>query len=300
MPVSVRAVSSWCVCRSMVETPKPPPPEPTVSEPTTTTARRILVVDDNRDSATSLAMLLKLTGNETHTAYDGLEAVEAAATFRPDVVLLDIGLPKLERLRSVPPHPRTAVGQGHGAGGLDRMGSGGRPAESPERPGSTATWSSRWTWMPSGLLADAGGDGSGGAAGETPKPPAAAAGHRDGTAGQATARPERQRVGLPPEGETAPTQSVQKRKPNAPNEDRSRPHGACRPRDAAPGDRGERRVRSGRKRPRRTPVALTRIANLVARGRSGSGKSTAPTPTPARALPSRRRRPLHRKEACAS
>ncbi|MGH6636626.1 MAG: ATP-binding response regulator [Gammaproteobacteria bacterium] len=77
-----------------IETPKPPP-EPTVSEPTTTTARRILVVDDNRDSAESLAMLLKLTGNETHTAYDGLEAVEAAATFRPEVVLLDIGLPKL-------------------------------------------------------------------------------------------------------------------------------------------------------------------------------------------------------------
>ena len=40
-------------------------------------------------------MLLKLTGHETHTAHDGLEAVEAAATFRPDVVLLDIGLPKL-------------------------------------------------------------------------------------------------------------------------------------------------------------------------------------------------------------
>ena len=40
-------------------------------------------------------MLLKLTGNETHTAYDGLEAVEAAAAFKPDVVLLDIGLPKL-------------------------------------------------------------------------------------------------------------------------------------------------------------------------------------------------------------
>ena len=79
----------------MVETPKPSPPEPTISEPTTTTSRRILVVDDNQDSATSLSMLLKLTGNETHTAYDGLEAVEAATTFRPDVVLLDIGLPKL-------------------------------------------------------------------------------------------------------------------------------------------------------------------------------------------------------------
>ena len=59
------------------------------------TGRRILVVDDNRDSAVSLAMLLKLTGNETQIAYDGLEAVAAAAAFRPDVVLLDIGLPKL-------------------------------------------------------------------------------------------------------------------------------------------------------------------------------------------------------------
>ena len=66
----------------------PTPPEATAS-------RRILVVDDNRDSATSLAMLLKLSGNDTRVAHDGLEAVEAAAPFRPDVVLLDIGLPKL-------------------------------------------------------------------------------------------------------------------------------------------------------------------------------------------------------------
>ncbi len=79
----------------LVETPEAPPPEPTVSEPTPTTAHRILVVDDNRDSAESLAILLTLTGNETHTAYDCLEAVEAAATFKPDVVLLDIGLPKM-------------------------------------------------------------------------------------------------------------------------------------------------------------------------------------------------------------
>ena len=78
----------------MVETPVPPPQVPTAHGPPAT-ARRILVVDDNRDSATSLAMLLDLTGNETRTAHDGLEAVEAAATFRPEVVLLDIGLPKL-------------------------------------------------------------------------------------------------------------------------------------------------------------------------------------------------------------
>ena len=79
----------------VVETPQPPPPEPTVCGPTTTIARRILVVDDNHESAESLALLLKLTGSMTHTAYDGLEAVEAAATFQPDAVLLDIGLPKM-------------------------------------------------------------------------------------------------------------------------------------------------------------------------------------------------------------
>ncbi len=57
--------------------------------------RRILVVDDNRDAATSLAELLELTGHDIRVAHDGLEAVSAADRFRPDVVLLDIGLPKL-------------------------------------------------------------------------------------------------------------------------------------------------------------------------------------------------------------
>ena len=60
-----------------------------------TAKRRILVVDDNHDSAMSLGMMLKLMGNETHTAHDGLAAVEAAEKFRPDMILLDIGLPKL-------------------------------------------------------------------------------------------------------------------------------------------------------------------------------------------------------------
>ena len=56
---------------------------------------RMLVVDDNRDSAESLALLLKLTGHETHTALDGEAALLAAKETRPDVVLLDIGMPKL-------------------------------------------------------------------------------------------------------------------------------------------------------------------------------------------------------------
>jgi CheY-like chemotaxis protein len=57
--------------------------------------RRVLVVDDNRDSAQSLALLLRLRGHEVCEAYDGLDAVGTAAEFRPDVVLLDIGLPGL-------------------------------------------------------------------------------------------------------------------------------------------------------------------------------------------------------------
>jgi signal transduction histidine kinase len=57
--------------------------------------RRILIVDDYEDSAICLGLMLKIMGHETLTAHDGLEAVESAATFRPDVILLDIGLPKL-------------------------------------------------------------------------------------------------------------------------------------------------------------------------------------------------------------
>ena len=60
-----------------------------------TTPRRILVVDDNPDSAMSLEKLLTLTGHEARIAGDGLTAVSEAERFRPEVVLLDIGLPRL-------------------------------------------------------------------------------------------------------------------------------------------------------------------------------------------------------------
>jgi DNA-binding response OmpR family regulator len=59
------------------------------------TPRRILVVDDNPDSASSLEKVLTLSGHEAMTAGDGLTAVAEAERFRPDVVLLDIGLPRL-------------------------------------------------------------------------------------------------------------------------------------------------------------------------------------------------------------
>ncbi len=58
-------------------------------------ARRILVVDDNLDAAGSVADLLALYGNEVDVAHDGTGAVEHTCSFRPDVVLLDIGLPDI-------------------------------------------------------------------------------------------------------------------------------------------------------------------------------------------------------------
>lgn len=60
-----------------------------------TTCRRVLVVDDLHDSADTLAMLLRLRGHEVQTAYDGMEAVSQAEDFRPDVILLDLGMPRM-------------------------------------------------------------------------------------------------------------------------------------------------------------------------------------------------------------
>jgi CheY-like chemotaxis protein len=59
------------------------------------TARRVLIVDDSRDAAESLAMLLEFEGHEIHKAHDGADAVTIAERVRPDVVLMDIGLPIL-------------------------------------------------------------------------------------------------------------------------------------------------------------------------------------------------------------
>jgi signal transduction histidine kinase/ActR/RegA family two-component response regulator len=72
-----------------------PASRPSATESAATSPLRILIVDDNRDSAGMLATLLKFTGHETHTAHDGLAAVEAATMLDPDVILLDIGLPGL-------------------------------------------------------------------------------------------------------------------------------------------------------------------------------------------------------------
>jgi PAS domain S-box-containing protein len=58
-------------------------------------AHRILIVDDNEDAATSLSVMLTILGYDTRTAADGLAGLDAAAQFRPEAILLDIGIPKL-------------------------------------------------------------------------------------------------------------------------------------------------------------------------------------------------------------
>jgi signal transduction histidine kinase len=79
-------------------------PEPAALEQTL----RILIVDDNRDAAEALNVMLSAWGQTTRVAYDALTAIDVAGKFQPDVVLLDIGLPKLHgydvarRLREQP------------------------------------------------------------------------------------------------------------------------------------------------------------------------------------------------------
>ena len=65
-------------------------------------ARRILVVEDNQDAAESLATLIELMGHEVRSVHDGASALETAAAFRPDVVLLDIGLPDINGYQVAP------------------------------------------------------------------------------------------------------------------------------------------------------------------------------------------------------
>ena len=68
----------------------------------------MLVVEDNRDAADSLALLLQLWGHDVRVAHDGLQAIEVARAFIPEIVLLDIGLPAVSGyevavwLRSMP------------------------------------------------------------------------------------------------------------------------------------------------------------------------------------------------------
>ena len=83
----------------VIRLPAEPPPRIKVISPQTATGQltvpslRVLVVDDNQDTATSLALLVKESGHDVRTAHDGSAIVETALEYRPNVVLLDVGLP---------------------------------------------------------------------------------------------------------------------------------------------------------------------------------------------------------------
>jgi PAS domain S-box-containing protein len=59
-------------------------------------ALKVLIVDDNQAAADSLGMLIKLLGNDVRVVYDGLQAIDAAAQFRPHIVLMDLGMPGMD------------------------------------------------------------------------------------------------------------------------------------------------------------------------------------------------------------
>jgi CheY-like chemotaxis protein len=58
--------------------------------------RRVLIVDDNRDAADSLCQILRLLGHDARAAYDGAEGLALAGASPPDVMLLDIGMPRID------------------------------------------------------------------------------------------------------------------------------------------------------------------------------------------------------------
>jgi PAS domain S-box-containing protein len=72
-----------------------PAPERELAADSPSIARRVLVVDDNQDAVQSLSLLLQFSGHESAIAMDGVEAVAMAESFRPEIILLDIGLPRL-------------------------------------------------------------------------------------------------------------------------------------------------------------------------------------------------------------
>jgi CheY-like chemotaxis protein len=97
----------------------------TQTKPGSAPARRVLVVDDNEDAAESLAALLRIFGHQVQVAFDGEQALDVAPQMRPEVVLLDVGMPRMDghevarRMRAAPwgAAMRIVALSGYGDGG---------------------------------------------------------------------------------------------------------------------------------------------------------------------------------------
>jgi CheY-like chemotaxis protein len=88
--------SEFHVHLPVVSDPAQSPPERSDEVLTAERVRRVLIVDDVKDNADSLAALLKALGHQVHAVYDGAAAIEVANTVRPEVVLLDLGMPGMD------------------------------------------------------------------------------------------------------------------------------------------------------------------------------------------------------------
>jgi CheY-like chemotaxis protein len=100
----------------------------------------VLVVDDNRDAAEMLASMLSAWAQDSVTAFDGPSAIELGARFQPDVVLLDLGMPKMDGYETARRNPRAALGaELHHRRG-DGLGTGCGSRTQPHPPASITTW----------------------------------------------------------------------------------------------------------------------------------------------------------------
>lgn len=88
--------SAFRVRLPVASAPERPHPVSDADEARAAGRQRVLIVDDNRDAAEGLAMLLGLMGSETRIAHDGAEALDAGGGFRPTIVLMDLGMPRLD------------------------------------------------------------------------------------------------------------------------------------------------------------------------------------------------------------
>ncbi|WP_310733017.1 response regulator [Azohydromonas australica] len=105
--------------------------QPSGTPPAAPARRRVLVVDNNVDGAESLVMMLQLLGHEAQAVHGGQAALAQAGSWRPDVVLLDIGLPDLNGYGVARQAAHRACIAGADAGGADRLGQ--RRRSAPQR-----------------------------------------------------------------------------------------------------------------------------------------------------------------------
>jgi PAS domain S-box-containing protein len=87
------AGSSFEIRLPLAERPLPAPEQVRSNE---SPKRRVLIVDDNEDAANSLAMVLQFDGHDVKVVYSGAQALECALAFKPEIVLLDVGLPGMD------------------------------------------------------------------------------------------------------------------------------------------------------------------------------------------------------------